>query len=239
MSIVICADTHTTLDIEKVQEYFRNTKQNFSKKDYLIICGDVGIGWENDTNEKEAREILRNLPVSVLFCDGNHEHIPHLNSYKAEEWNGGVVHVIEPGLIHLMRGQLYTLEGKMFFVFGGACSIDRDYQEEGTSWFREEVPSKEEYEEGWKNLERVNYQVDYIITHTGPYEIVKDMEKTNLEWKGTPEEILEMQEAIKEQGIEFQKMADKVTFTKWYFGHFHEDSCVGQFQCLMEEMVCL
>ena len=35
----------------------------------------------------------------------------------------------------------------------------------GVSWWPEELPSKEEYEEAVRNLERVNWQVDRILTH--------------------------------------------------------------------------
>ena len=33
------------------------------------------------------------------------------------------------------------------------------------SWWSQELPSKEEMDEGLSNLEKVNYKVDYVITH--------------------------------------------------------------------------
>jgi hypothetical protein len=47
-----------------------------------------------------------------------------LNAYPVEEWHGGKVHKIRPSVIHLMRGQVYELQGKKFFTFGGAQSHD-------------------------------------------------------------------------------------------------------------------
>lgn len=35
--------------------------------------------------------------------------------------------------------------------------------------------SVKEYEEGWYNLEKVDFQVDYILTHFGPREVVADL----------------------------------------------------------------
>ena len=66
-------------------------------------------------------------------------------------------------MIHLMRGQIFTIDGLKFFTFGGAYSIDKMSRAEGISWFPEEIPSREEYEEGWANLEKEDFQVDYGV----------------------------------------------------------------------------
>ena len=36
------------------------------------------------------------------------------------EWHGGKVHRIRPHVLHLMRGQIFELEGCRFFTMGGA-----------------------------------------------------------------------------------------------------------------------
>lgn len=56
-----------------------------------------------------------------------------------------------------MRGQVYQIEGKRLFVFGGAYSIDRAYRDLGFTWFKEELPLAEEYEEAWDRLNRRYY----------------------------------------------------------------------------------
>ena len=78
-------------------------------------------------------------------------------------------------MIHLMRGQIFKIDGLKFFTFGGAYSIDKMSRAEGISWFPEEIPSREEYEEGWKNLEKEDFQVDYILTHTAPRDVAAAM----------------------------------------------------------------
>lgn len=122
-----------------------------------------------------------------------------------------------------MRGQVYQIDGKRFFVFGGAYSIDRAYRDLGFTWFEEEIPSREEYEEAWRNLEACDYEVDYIISHTGPYEVVA-----------------ELGYEVFDEGIEqvrfFQQVADRVDFQDWYFGHFHEDADVENFHCRIDEV---
>ena len=99
MSIYITGDTHGTFDLRKVVYFFKGREEEFSRDDYLIICGDVGVCGFMASDEAKTRDILRNLPVTVLFVDGNHENFEQLNSYAVEIWNGGKVHFI----FHLWR----------------------------------------------------------------------------------------------------------------------------------------
>ena len=92
-------------------------------------------------------------------------------------------------IILLERGQVFHIQGNIYFTFGGASSHDIDggildknsatYPEDyrdairsgkpfrvlNESWWEQELPTEEEIQEGRENLERVNYQVDYVITH--------------------------------------------------------------------------
>ena len=74
MSFIISGDTHGTLDIKKVIDFFEGKDNEYTEDDYLIILGDVGVCGFNPEEEKETRRILRELPVTTLFIDGNHEH---------------------------------------------------------------------------------------------------------------------------------------------------------------------
>ena len=221
MSIFVCGDIHSTLDINKLDQFIE--RDDLTEKDYLIICGDTGICGFSKEQETATREYLRKLPMTILFADGNHEQFDALNSYSVDEWNGGKVHIIEPGIIHLMRGQVQQIDGNRFFVFGGAYSIDRAYRNLGFTWFEEEIPSQEEYEEAWKNLEACDYEVDYIISHTGPYEVITEL-------------VYDCHYESFEQVRFFQQVADCVDFKDWYFGYFHEDVDVENFHCRIDEV---
>ncbi len=226
MSFFITGDTHGTLDLDKAIRFFDEHDGEYSEEDYLIICGDVGVCGFSASGERATREALRNLPVTVLFVDGNHEHHQNLNDYPVEEWNGGKVHRIENTIIHLMRGQVYDINGTTFFTFGGAYSIDKYIRQEGIDWFPEEIPSREEYEEGWKNLEKAGFQVDYIISHTAPREVAAAIG------------FGEMSDDETELRQYLQRVADYTDFTAWYFGHFHQDEEVeGQFFCLYDDII--
>ena len=56
-----------------------------------------------------------------------------------EVWNGGYVHKLRHNLIHLMRGEIYIIEGKTFFTFGGGYSIDKPFRKENVSWWPAEI----------------------------------------------------------------------------------------------------
>ena len=228
MSFIITGDTHGTLDIGKVVSFFGEHEGEYTEDDYLIICGDVGVCGFNPGVEKETRRILRELPVTVLFIDGNHEHHERLNDLPVDEWMGGKVHFVESSILHLMRGQAYDIGGVRFFTFGGAYSVDRYVRTEGVDWFREEIPTHKEYEEGLDNLENCGYKVDYIITHTAPGEVAAAL--------GYGEESID-EVALRRY---LQQIADEAEFRRWFFGHFHEDEVINDvFVALYDEMVVI
>lgn len=220
MAFIITGDIHGTIDIEKVVRFFEEHDE-FTEEDYLVICGDVGVCGFSAEREMKTRKILQNLPVTTLFVDGNHEHFEHLNAYSIEVWNGGKVHFVESNIIHLIRGQVYEINGVRLFSFGGAHSTDWMYRQEGISWFSEEIPSRKEYEEGWENLAAADFQVDYIVTHTAPREVAAAMGYGELS-----DEEVELRKYL-------QQVAENTEFEAWYFGHFHEDIEIEDVFCCL------
>lgn len=96
-------------------------KQN----DCLIVCGDFGI-WHDNKEQRKRLNYLMELPFTILFCDGNHENFDLLNKYPVTTEFDGKVHRIVSNVYHLMRGEIYTIENKTFYVMGGASSHDID-----------------------------------------------------------------------------------------------------------------
>lgn len=126
MSIYITGDIHGSISVGR-----RFNSKNFpigktlTKNDYVIIAGDFGLLWVGDREDRYWLNWLTNKPWTTLFIDGNHENFNLLEAYPVEEWKGGKVHKITPSIIHLMRGQIFELEGKKLFTFGGAASHDK------------------------------------------------------------------------------------------------------------------
>lgn len=145
-----------------------------NKDDYLIVCGDFGFIWTKKLEDDFWLNWINNLPWTTLFVDGNHEGFERLYSYPVEEWHGGRMHRIKDSIYHLMRGEIFDIDNKKFFCFGGARSTDRMYRILGNSWWREEEPNKDEYNIAENNLKEIDFQPDYIITHDMPYSYIKE-----------------------------------------------------------------
>lgn len=203
----VTGDTHGSYDIKKIFSTFDSS--HLTKDDYLIICGDFGLVWDNSLEEKFYLSQLEKEPFTTLFIDGNHENHNLLNQIQPVLWNGGYVHYIRPSILHLMRGQVFNINGTTFFTMGGAASIDKHFRKEGVSWWAEEMPSVEEYKAADKNLEKANFKVDYILTHTAPTSIVNQL----IPEIKPPDKLTNYLENVKET----------VDYKHWYFGHFHID----------------
>ena len=85
---------------------------SWTKDDYLIICGDFGYLFFNNSAEEKFLDFLETKPYTICFCDGNHENFPAIFKYPQEKWNGGNIHRIRKNIIHLMRGQVFTIKNK-------------------------------------------------------------------------------------------------------------------------------
>lgn len=219
--VFITGDTHGTIDFQKLK-IFSKENPGLTKKDYMIICGDFGGVWNPLSLDNDLKP-YEDLNFTILFVDGNHENFDLLNEFPVEEWNGGKVHFIRPDIIHLMRGQVFTIEGKKFFTFGGATSIDKIYRMEGLSWWPEEVPSYEDFDEGYENLEKHNFTVDYVITHSCDeralyYPIFK---KIGISTVIYPENRM------------LNNFEETVNYYHWYFGHYHYDGKVNDKKTLL------
>ena len=209
--IFITGDTHGQHDFAKIR-FFANEIRIACKDDYLIIAGDFGAVWSEKTLEDDLKP-YESLPFTVLFVDGNHENFDLLNSFPIEIWNGGKIHKIRNNIIHLMRGQVYEIEGKTFFTFGGATSIDKIYRTENVSWWKAEVPSIADMEEACDNLQQGNYQVDYIITHS--------CDEKALYYPPLSGRLFQRGRFPENKLLSF--FEDNVKYKHWYFGHYHLD----------------
>ena len=157
--IWLLSDPHGGENIQGFREYLATAKE----EDLLIILGDVGLKFADTKENRLFDELLLSAEKNIAFIDGNHENFAHLNSFPEEDWNGGRIHRITDKVVHLMRGNIYTLEGKTFFVFGGCKSSPR-WKEMGL-WYPGDEPEPAEISLAHKNLARHGNRVDYILTH--------------------------------------------------------------------------
>ena len=112
--IYVTGDTHGDWVSRLSTDAFPEQKE-MTKEDYVIVCGDFGI-WNDTKQERYNLDWLEDKPFTTLFVDGNHENFDRLYAMPVSEWHGGKVHEIRPSVLHLMRGEIFEIEDKSFFV---------------------------------------------------------------------------------------------------------------------------
>lgn len=203
-------------------------QKGMTKEDYLLICGDFGLIWDN------SKELLwwikwmdQERPFTTLFLGGNHENYALLREYPLKPWRGGVVREIAPSVLYLCSGYVFDL-GPSVFVMGGAQSHDievllspgpdlkkrKDYLDyrkipyriKGINWWPEELPGEAEYRTARAVLESRDWKVDLVATHCAPTEIQRQARPDY------PEN--ELTEFLSE-------VRKKLDYQQWYCGHYH------------------
>lgn len=244
--IFITGDTHGDWVNRLKTDSFPEQKE-MAKDDYVLILGDFGI-WDNSNRENYNLDWLENKPFTTLFVSGNHENYDILDCLPIEDWRGGKVNFLRPSVIHLMRGQVFEIEGKIFFTFGGASSHDisdgilekddqrikewnKDYTKmfrvNHVTWWERELPSEKEMQEGLINLEKYNNKVDYIITHSPYTSLLSQMDGGSGLYKS---DILTDY---------LQKIKQNVEYKHWLFGHMHTNQTYHweRSSCLYEQII--
>ncbi len=176
-NIYLTGDTHQNIKRFTLKNF--PEQKDLTKDDYLIVLGDFGMFWNNTTTEQNIRKDLLNKRFSTAFIDGNHENFELIKrlSTPQQMFESEINKVYE--FIHLKRGHTYKIHNKTFFVMGGAESVDKNLRMIGLSYWREELPSKQEMDFGLDQLDRCNWQVDYVLTHDAPESIINQIYKEN------------------------------------------------------------
>ena len=120
--VFVTGDLHG--NFERFKPKYFPEQARMTKQDIMICAGDFGGVWFGDSRDDETLDWLERLPFTLAFVCGNHENYDALERYPVAEWHGGKVHRVRPHVLHLMRGQIFELEGSRFFTMGGAKSHD-------------------------------------------------------------------------------------------------------------------
>ena len=246
--IYITGDCHA--DFRRFNTDIFPEQQEMTKEDYVIICGDFGGIWDKDkesAREKWWLDWLEAKSYTTLFVDGNHENFDRLYDYPVEEWHGGKVHKVRDSVIHLMRGQVFEIDGKKMFAFGGARSHDisggilkpddpnfktkkkrldqgyEPYRINHLTWWEREMPSQEEMDEGRRNLEENDYTVDFIVSHCAASSTAALISHGAFK----PDTLTMYLEEIRQRS----------EFKKWFIGHYHENRNVNAKEILLYEQI--
>lgn len=96
------------------------------------------------------------------------------------------------------------------------------FRVKGVSWWTEELPSDEEYEEARKNLDAHDWAVDYILTHCAPTSITQKI----------------IPHARADRLTDFlEEVKNRARYHYWLFGHLHDNQAVDKKHILLWEQV--
>lgn len=220
--IYITGDMHGAQERLYSRQWFK-----LRKGDILIVCGDFGFLWNGGEQEREYINYLSSRKFTVAFLDGTHDNLDKINSARVTYWKGGYIHRIKDNLIHLMRGQVYDIDGNTFFTFGGGESTDKDMRIENGLWWKEEMPSPAEMSDAARLLDSRDRKVDYILTHEPP-SLVKSAMLLRSGTAGT----------VNKLNGYFEEIDEMCDYEHWYFGSMHEDRLVTpKHTCVFEKMI--
>lgn len=224
MSVYLTGDVHCPIDVKKLNTTNFPEQRKLTRDDYVIVLGDFGLLWKEDKEYYHWLEWFREKPFTLLWLDGNHENHDWIDSLPVTRWHGGKVHQIADNIIHLMRGQVFCICDKYFWVFGGAQSYDKAFRKPHVTWWPREEASYAEQSEGMENLvkhstEEVG-QVDYILTHTCPESVIEPMFKVEPDGSSTGKYLDRVFAVV--SGKEQDAGLLPVPVRAWYFGHWHK-----------------
>ncbi len=220
--IYITGDTHGRF--ERIENFCK--KQNTTKDDIIIILGDAGVNFSPEY-DKNKKKYLKSLPITLFCIHGNHEMRPEtIDTYTTKKWNGGIVYYETkyPNILFAKDGEIFDMDGQRTIVIGGAYSVDKFYRlRYGYGWWEDEQPSKEIKRYVEKQLEKNNWMVDVVLSHTAPekYEPIEvfmsgidqsTIDKSTEQWLDTIE--------------------DNLNYDKWYLGHYHTEKKIDKIEIM-------
>ena len=212
--VYITGDTHGNFN--RIKNFC--VKNNTTKNDVLIILGDAGINYNLDSSDTYLKYQLSKLPITLFCIHGNHEERPeNINTYKTDTFLDGEVYVESkfPHIFFAKDGQVYNINNHKCLVLGGAYSVDKDYRIAcGAKWFASEQIPDDKKREIEHYLEQHDWNVDYVLSHTCPYNV----RPTHLFLAGVDQSTVD-----NSMEVWLQKIADRLEFKHWYFGHYHAD----------------
>lgn len=91
------------------------------------------------------------------------------------------------------------------------------------SWWKEELPSEEEYQTALASLDASGWKVDYVVSHCCPTSIADIIGGGEYQ----PDKLTDF----------FERVKNRLDFEYWFFGHYHDNRTFGwQFVLLYEKI---
>ena len=126
MAIYVTGDVHGRAEYGASRFAFRSWSlgRTLTSDDVVIVAGDFGFVWDGSNAERYWLDWFESKPWTTCFVDGNHENHHALANLPVREWNDGLVHEVRPHVLHLMRGEVFDIDGLTVLAMGGAANAD-------------------------------------------------------------------------------------------------------------------
>lgn len=222
----ITGDTHGNFG--RIDKFCRINKT--TRDDVMVILGDAGINYYLGLRDDLNKRIISALPITLFCVHGNHEQRPYaIDTYEEIKWRGGTVYVEKeyPSILFAKDGEIYDFGGKSVMVIGGAYSVDKPYRLAfNHAWFANEQPSDEIKAYVEQQLEKANWQVDVVLSHTVPikYEPVEEFIDG-----------IDQSTVDKSTEIWLGEIESKLNYDRWYAGHYHTSKQVDKLTIMFED----
>lgn len=223
--ILLTGDTHGDVRRfanSKVKQAIRS--ESLAPLTHSIILGDFGLIWSGAPTAYEQYwiEWLDKKPYETLALLGNHENYERIYNLPQVERYGSPVYRVAERVFILQHGRKYTIDGKSFFVFGGADSIDKQYRKDRITWWAEEIPTTTDFYRGLQVCEENDFTFDYVLTHTAPTTAVATLKRISSSTFFEGSDYYELKGGDPTTKM-LEAFAEKMRCTHWYFGHFHSN----------------
>lgn len=202
--VYITGDTHGDLDRFKSKQ-----SQKLKKGDTLLVCGDFGFIWDGSEAEEKNIHWLSKRKYNIFFIEGAHENYELLNSYPTVELCGGSAKKIAENIYLLKRGDIFDIEGKSWFAFGGGDDEEIDLMDVRSCEEFSHLPTNEEMDYARENLKKHDNKVDYIITYDVNFKIKAFLQLDQYNFNNLHAFL--------------EEVATGTEFSKWFFGCYHLD----------------
>ncbi len=222
--IYVTGDTYG--DVER----FKKCSVRLKKDDTVIVCGNFGFFCDKDKLAQKSLDWLTKQKYTIAFLHGAIDDAEWLKTFPLTDWNGGKAAKIRENIFWLPQGEIYEIEGKRLFCFGGGENLDYlgdNYSEE---FYTAGILSEELKLYTLSNLAMHDNQVDFYITHDAPSKL-----RTIL---------LQRKGEINPLRTQFHQFLDTLwengKFSGWYFGKYRINHNIAPiYHCVYDAFVPL
>ncbi len=208
--IYFTGDTHGELT-----KFKSSSGKKLKKGDTLIVCGDFGFVWNESKDEMSNIKWLSKRKYKILFVEGAHENFELLDKFPKVDFCGGKARQISENIYQLIRGEVFEIEGKKIFAFGGGDDEDLDVNDFKESPNFARLPNDGECEHARENLKKFEHEVDYIVTYDVGFKMRGFLERES--------------NCCNNRHAFLNEVSVNCKFKKWFFGCFHMDRRIPPF----------